>query len=629
MRANSPGTAAMIRRGMAEAKDSLDYYDFFLKYMRYNIMLSAADTAQLGWDRAYGFLSARKRTPRIKGMLGYLYNMKGAYYYKFHYNPHLTADVYRSAYDVLFGSDMQERLPDVCANLGDAYVEMSDMPMAAYWYRRALYLADSLKLPAKDNVSLYTGLGRIYTSLEDYGSAYGCYEQTERDFSLLPLNMKLYFLNNYGNFYYYKGDYAEALKVFRRYERLLLENKMSQSYDMFLCRLNMADVYLNLGMEKEAYANLDVAEEFFKSKNDATVLYYCHTIRIGLALRHNDVAEVRRILDKEPPDYVNDFNLVNIRHRYMLDYYVKSGDYKKAYERLMENGRHNDSLKHNTMRMRASEIMMRYTQDTLQLHHKIEMQEKDADMRNTKYGLYSVVALLVILALIFLFVTTYNRKRKLQMQMRLMQLQLMNTRNRISPHFIFNVLNNRIVHAGKKDAGELMELAKLIRANLNLSGKCCVSLKEELGFVNYYISVERENLGPEFVFSMNVPDESVQESIAVPSMFVQILVENSIKHALRGLEGEKRLNVDVSVEGETCLFKVTDNGKGFDIRRSAPDSTKTGLKVILSTINLINRTEKRKIRLSIRNVDDGSGGIAGCEATLAIPIGLKPEIDWN
>ncbi len=77
------------------------------------------------------------------------------------------------------------------------------------------------------------------------------------------------------------------------------------------------------------------------------------------------------------------------------------------------------------------------------------------------------------------------------------------------------------------------------------------------------------------------------------------------------------------------MIKVTDNGKGFDIRRSSPDSTKTGLKVILSTINLINRTEKRKIRLSIRNVDDGSGGIAGCEATLAIPIGLKPEIDWN
>ena len=68
---------------------------------------------------------------------------------------------------------------------------------------------------------------------------------------------------------------------------------------------------------------------------------------------------------------VVDFNLVNIRQRYLREYYAKTGNYKKAYENLMGSIERNDSLKHNTANMRTSEIMMRYTQDTLKLHHQI------------------------------------------------------------------------------------------------------------------------------------------------------------------------------------------------------------------------------------------------------------------
>ena len=76
--------------------------------------------------------------------MGFLYNAKGSYYHKFHYNPHETIDLYHKSYECIMGSDMEYRLPDVCANLGDAYVAVNDMPHAAMWYRRALYLSDSL-----------------------------------------------------------------------------------------------------------------------------------------------------------------------------------------------------------------------------------------------------------------------------------------------------------------------------------------------------------------------------------------------------------------------------------------------------------------------------------------------------
>ena len=101
-------------------------------------------------------------------------------------------------------------------------------------------------------------------------------------------------------------------------------------------------------------------------------------------------------------------------------------------------------------------------------------------------------ALLVVLAaLALLWWVALSRKRKLQVEMDMMQLRLDNARNRISPHFIFNVLNNRISTADRKETDELMMLARLIRANLDISRNTFVSLADEMEFVRYYVDIER------------------------------------------------------------------------------------------------------------------------------------------
>lgn len=624
---NSPCALGMIKSGLESATDSLDYYDWYLRYMRYCVQREVPDSADLRWKQVYVYLTRRGRTPRINGMIGFMLNAQGSFYQKLHYEPSKAIRTYRAAYERLAASDVKHRLPDVCANLGDAYVFANDMPHAAMWYRRALFLADSLRLPPEDNVTLYMGLGRIYLNLGDFDLALECYKTADANITLMPLNMQLYFLNNYGNYYYYTEDYKQALAVFRRMRKLLDDNGMQDSYEAYLCKVNTADVLLNLGQTGEASRLLDDAYAYFKEIGDATALYYCRTIGIGLALKAGDTGTVKKILDMDGVNTTIDFNMVNIRHRYLREYFVRKGDYRNAYRILDENVRRNDSLKHNIANMRASEIMMRYAQDTLKLHHKIEIQEKDSDIRAAHMWLYVGALLIVVLALLLLFGYTYARKRRLQMHMRLMQAQLANVRSRISPHFIFNVLNNRMSKAPGGDAGELMALVKLIRANLNMSGKYYVSLKEELDFVGYYVGIERQVIGGDFVYEVDAPADDVLDGIMVPSMFIQILVENSIKHGLKGRGGRKRLRVSV-VKGEAdCTITVADNGTGFDIRRSDPSSTKTGMKVIRNTINIINHDSKRKIRLGIRNLEAADGSIAGCEVTLIMPLGLKSVYD--
>lgn len=620
---NSPYALDMINEGMATAADSLDYYDWYLRLMRYSVQRDVPDTASLRWRQASRFLSACRRTPRVDGMTAFLLNAKGSYYYKLHFEPDKAVNAYSKAYTLLFGSDSEYRLPDVCANLGDAYVAANDMPRAAWWYRRALFLADSLGLPEKDYASLYMGLGRIYLNLGDFDLAGSCYRTADTKLGLLPLNMQLYFLNNYGNYYYYKADYRGAEAVFNRMYGLLERNGMQSSYEMYLCKLNMADVKLNLGQTAEARRLVDEAYAYFGKIGDATAIYYCHTVQMGLALKAGDHAAVRRLLASGDTTATIDYNMVNIRSRYLRQYYVSKGDYKAAYRNLDAYIRRNDSLKHNIANMRASEIMMRYAQDTLELHHQMEMQAKDADIHEARLGLYIGVLTAAALALLLLYVYTFARKRRLQLHMQLMQLRLVNVRSRISPHFIFNVLNNRISSARKEDGDELMGLVRLIRANLNMSGRYYVSLKEELDFVRYYASVEGECVDGGLDFGVSAPADDVLESINVPSMFIQILVENAIKHGLKRREGHKRLLVTVEVDAAECRMTVADNGTGFDIRRGDPSSTGTGLKVIRSTIGLLNHGNKRKMRLDIRNVRGADGGVEGCEVTVTMPLGMK------
>ena len=107
-----------------------------------------------------------------------------------------------------------------------------------------------------------------------------------------------------------------------------------------------------------------------------------------------------------------------------------------AYDNLREDMRKNDSLEHNRINMRASEIMERFTQDTLKLHHSLELERKNVDIQQAHATTFAVVSAALVLALIFALWILRTRKRDLQTKMNIMKLRLGSARNRISPHCV-------------------------------------------------------------------------------------------------------------------------------------------------------------------------------------------------
>lgn len=629
----APSALQAIERGMNEANDSTTYYEYVLREARYYRLTERPERADTLIDRVTAFvmhqddgyyaINGTCLSPRLNSLMAGAKACQAARYMSNHRDPRRIVALNKETYNLLLNSNSKHNLPKTCANMADAYLLCNDLPNAAKWYRRALFLVDSLDLPQKENITLYMGLAQIYVTLRNYDKAKLYYDQTEPHVKEMSPSMQAYYTNNLGNYYYYQDDYKNALQSFLRMKKLLEQHGMVRTFDMYLCKINLADVYLNLGKLNDATAMLDDVEPYFRAHGDNTSIYYCNTIRFGIAVRAGRMQEAGRIMADKTDESLIPYTLVNIRNRYKRRYYELTGNYDKAYALLNKSIAYNDSIEHNLSNMRTAEIMSRFTTDTLQLHHDLAIEHKNAEIQSIKFTSTLAISIAVTSILLLILWYLYLRKRRFKIQLRMMNLKLDNVRNRISPHFMFNVLNNRIIKSDVKESNELTELAQLIRANLDMSSTLGVELQKELEFVQQYVRVESYLMGDDFHFNIDIAPDVDASSVRIPSMFIQILTENAIKHALRNKEGIKLLSITVRREQHNTVIRVTDNGPGFN---PATLRRKTGMNIISQTIAVINVRNKDKIRFAIRNIYSPDGQqTKGCEATLKVPDGVKIE----
>ncbi|MGD1994730.1 MAG: histidine kinase, partial [Anaerolineae bacterium] len=137
------------------------------------------------------------------------------------------------------------------------------------------------------------------------------------------------------------------------------------------------------------------------------------------------------------------------------------------------------------------------------------------------------------------FYRQLKEKERLEEQLRALatQAELKALKAQINPHFLFNTLNTiaHLIHADSAQAEATVErLAEMFRYVLSGSERGLVPLEEELAFVDNYLEIERARFGER----LRVTREAAQEAldISVPSLVLQPLVENAIRHG-RGSNG--------------------------------------------------------------------------------------------
>ena len=134
----------------------------------------------------------------------------------------------------------------------------------------------------------------------------------------------------------------------------------------------------------------------------------------------------------------------------------------------------------------------------------------------------------------------------------------------INPHFLFNALHTTsfFVRKDPSKAKEIIiDLSTYLRYNLENSCKL-VPLEMELEQVKAYFNIEKARFGDKIFLNIDV-DENVK-NISIPSLIIQPLVENSIKHGLLKKREGGFVNIIAQKENKGCLITIEDNGVGID-----------------------------------------------------------------
>ena len=549
---------------------------------------------------------------------------------------------YIKAYRELMKLDHHNDAIDICINIADASRQLGKLADASSWYRRANFLADSLNLHEAQN-SILAGLGQVYNDLRNYQLAHFYFRKAERQYP--PRNPKdaHFFYNSWGNVYSSQEKPAEALKCFLKAQKATLQ--MGQPFMTAVVDANLGQTYLELNRLDSAQKYLANTTKFFfvqpNMQND--LQFYIDGLNAALALKQNRLDKASAILSKPYELSKMSPNYLYLYHKGWADLYERKGQFAKAlqYQKLMKQ--YDDSLRNATMVSNVQENELRFKQDTAIVRRDLTLQSTQAEAKSSRLILLLVIGLLVVgvlaLVVFYRYKSLRHKHQHREEMNRMMALKMENVRNRFSPHFVFNVLNIFISNLPKGvNVKPLRLLIQVLRANLLTCDQVAVSLEDELQMVMSYSSLRHET-NPWLPMPRFDIAKEVDMTLMLPSMILQIPVENALKHAFVGMEesGEKpQLDVKIWIEDGMLRIDVIDNGcggvgavAGMGTRKAnAAASTGTGLRILNSTIEMLNAGNARKLyfRMQGRAADDGG---SDRQKGMCVSIGVPCEYDYS
>ena len=149
-------------------------------------------------------------------------------------------------------------------------------------------------------------------------------------------------------------------------------------------------------------------------------------------------------------------------------------------------------------------------------------------------------------------------------RMALARSELKALRAQISPHFVYNSLTTiaAFIRTDPDRARQLItDFADFTRRAFSSPQAEFSKLADELVYVNQYLVIEQARLGERLTVRYHIEPEVL--SITVPTLVVQPLVENAVKHGIEDASGRGTVEIRAEDEDDECLITVSDDGAGF------------------------------------------------------------------
>ncbi|MBA9073983.1 sensor histidine kinase YesM [Flavobacterium gossypii] len=219
--------------------------------------------------------------------------------------------------------------------------------------------------------------------------------------------------------------------------------------------------------------------------------------------------------------------------------------------------------------------------------------------KSYQYQLATVIGTLICILGPVMFLKFYREeKRKREEALLLNQMQLNSLKSQLNPHFLFNTFNTLYgisLEFPERTPDLIMKVSQLMRYQLESNAKQCVSLEEELSFINSYIQLEKERVGYrcEITYDSKIDNENAYK---ISPMLLIAFVENAFKHGTCAIEN-CYVHISITVEKGKLHLQIVN---------SIPEKK---INVVSTRIGIQNTTERLKIiygsdyTLDIKNTD--------------------------
>ncbi len=192
-------------------------------------------------------------------------------------------------------------------------------------------------------------------------------------------------------------------------------------------------------------------------------------------------------------------------------------------------------------------------------------------------------------------------------------------RMQLDPHFLFNALNtisSQVERDPKLARGMIGHLGDLLRLSLETRDRQEIPLVEEMAFLEHYLAIQKIRFGDNLRIERRIAPEVRYAS--VPSLVIQPLVENAIRHGISGRAEMGTVTVSAQRVRESLEIRVLDDGVGLPVGWALDTSAGLGLSVTRSRIAALHPNGAS--RFEVKRRPEG-----GTEVEMMLPLRLLRE----
>lgn len=198
------------------------------------------------------------------------------------------------------------------------------------------------------------------------------------------------------------------------------------------------------------------------------------------------------------------------------------------------------------------------------------------DVVGTRYGWWqgcccsSIVFIIHFFAALFAVLLVFPKSIRAALREKEMQAELEKSKtavmfSQIQPHFLYNSLGaiRELCRQDPEDArNALGTFITYLRGNMDsIQREHTIHFSKELNHISAYLQLEKLRFGED----LNVVYDVQETDFFIPSLTIQPLVENAVKHGICGREDGGTVTLHTHREGDAVIVKILDDGVGFDV----------------------------------------------------------------